>query len=150
MNVLLRSRVAGLGDRGDLVRVADGFARNYLLPRGLAIVATPKIAAQAEAMRHKAQLQREAEHARAEELARELAGIELEIAARASQEGTLFGSVSTAEIARAALEVTGVTIERDQVRLTTPIKHLGRHPVVVVLGHGVEVALTVNVVPTEH
>lgn len=147
MNVLLRARVQGLGDRGDIVRVADGYARNYLIPRRLAVAATPQIAKQAEAMRVKAQLARERERAEAEELARQLAGLVLTVSARASDEGTLFGSVTAADLVRAVADATGLTIERDHVRLPAPIKQVGEHPVVLSLGHGVEVALTVSVTP---
>lgn len=149
MNVLLRARVQGLGDRGDIVRVADGYARNYLIPRRLAVAATPKIAQQAETMRAKAQLARERERAEAEATAHQLAGIELDLAARASDEGTLFGSITATDIVRAIAEATGVTIEREHVRILAPIKQVGQHPVVIALGHGVDVAITVSVAASE-
>jgi large subunit ribosomal protein L9 len=150
VNVLLRSRIPGLGDRGDIVRVADGYARNYLIPRKLAVVATPKIEQQAVAMRQKAEAQRARERAEAEERARLLAGLRLEISARASDEGTLFGSVGTSDIVSAVQAATGIELDRAQVRLEAPLKHVGEHPVVLALGHGVDVAIAVVVTPAEH
>jgi len=99
MELVLREAVTGLGRRGDYVKVADGYARNYLLPQGLAIVATPKVAAQAEAMRKASAEKHQRELEAASELASQLVAIEVSLSKRASKDGKLFGSVTTGEVA---------------------------------------------------
>ena len=91
MKVLLRSDVDGLGRTGDIVEVARGYARNFLMPRGLAIEAVEGMAAQAEAMRRKRAMKAAADRSDAEAAAAQIAGVDLQLTAKASEEGRLFG-----------------------------------------------------------
>ena len=101
MKVLLRSDVDGLGRTGDIVEVARGYARNYLVPKGLAIEAAAGVTAQAEAMQRKRALKAAADQAEAEATAARIAGVVVQVTAKASDEGRLFGSVGIAEVADA-------------------------------------------------
>jgi large subunit ribosomal protein L9 len=145
MEVLLRQKVAGLGLRGDIVKVADGYARNYLLPKGIAIVANDRLVEQARVMKQRSLEHERLEREQAEELAGRLASVELVIEARASKEGRLFGSVTPADIAERLSDQAGVTIERKQIRLEEPIKELGTHSVPVRVHPEVEVAVMVTI-----
>ncbi|MHB8191083.1 MAG: 50S ribosomal protein L9 [Ferrimicrobium sp.] len=145
MNVLLRKPVAGLGKRGEVVRVADGYARNYLLPRGLAIVSTDKLASQATAMRAAAEERARKEREAAEAIAAQLASVELVLYARVGKEGRLFGSVTTQEIADELTRTSGIAIDRHNIHLADPIKEAGSHSVPVRLHPDVEVAVMILV-----
>ncbi len=147
MNVLLRSSVSGLGIRGDVVKVADGYARNYLLPRGLAVVSSEKMAEQAARMRSVTQEKARAEKEGAETLASQIVGASIEVAARASSEGRLFGSVGAQEIAEKLTALVDFEIERSQVHLGAPLKETGEHQVTVVLHPEVIVEVSVTVTP---
>ena len=146
MQVLLRSDVEGLGKKGDIVDVAAGHARNYLVPKGLAIKAVGATENQAEAMRRARDIRDAAERAAAEEIATGLVAKVVTIAARAADEGRLFGSVTTADVAAAVQEQTGVELDRHQLRLDAPIKELGTHSVQAQLHSDVVFAVTVEVV----
>lgn len=146
MKIVLREDVEALGRKGDLVEVADGYARNYLVPRGLAIKATKGVVAQAEAMRRNRAAREARERAAAEELASRLAVGPLTLAARAGEAGKLFGSVTATDIAGALLERTGVEIDRRLVQLDEPIRELGDFEVTVKLHSEVVVTLPVSVV----
>jgi large subunit ribosomal protein L9 len=146
MRVLLRSDVSGTGRRGDIVDVAGGFARNYLLPKGFAIPATEGIADQAAAMR-KARDFREAKDREAAQVqASALAGAVITIPARAASGGRLFGSVSASDIAAAVLIQKGIELDRHHVVLDEPLKELGSAEVPVQLFRNVSTFLTVEVV----
>lgn len=142
MKIVLRSDRAGLGKRGDIVDVADGFARNYLLPKGEAIVATSGVLLQAQAMRNS----RDAREARlvgsSKEKASALEGLSLTIKARA-HEGKLFGSVTEHDIVAAIAAAGGPSVERRNVEMDEHIKTTGSHQVKVKL-HS-EVSATVQV-----
>ncbi|HEY7107012.1 MAG TPA: 50S ribosomal protein L9 [Acidimicrobiia bacterium] len=147
MKVVLREDVDTLGRKGDLLDVADGYARNYLVPRGLAIKATKGVVAQAEAMRRN----REAREVRDREAAQDLAdrltaGGPLTVPARAGEGGKLFGSVTAADIVVAVHERAGVEIDRRTVQLDDPIRELGEVEVPVRLHTDVTATLTVAVV----
>ena len=146
MKIVLRSDVDNLGQKGDLVTVADGYARNYLVPKGLAIVASPGVTRQAESMRRSRQVRDMREKEGAEATARQLAAKRVEIKARAGEGGRLFGSVTTTDIAEAVEAQTGVHLDRRKLSLE-PIKSLGTHEVSVRLHSEVEVPLTIDVVP---
>jgi large subunit ribosomal protein L9 len=146
VKIVLRSDVANLGQKGDLVDVADGYARNYLVPRGLAIQATRGITRQAEAMRRSRQVRDTKEREGAQATARQLAAQRIQIAARAGEGGRLFGSVTAADVAEAVEAQTGVHIDRRRLHLGEPIKTLGVHEVPLRLHTDVEVPLTVEVV----
>jgi large subunit ribosomal protein L9 len=125
MKVVLRSDVDNLGKKGDLVDVADGYARNFLVPRGLALRATAGIQKQADAMRRNRMARDLRERESAEALAAQFAGKPVQIKARAGAEGKLFGSVTAADIAAAVQAQTGAEIDRRKVTLDEPLKELG-------------------------
>ena len=127
MKVVLRSDVAQVGKKGDIVDVADGYGRNFLLPKGLAFVASAGVEAQAAKMRQSRDLRDATDRAAAQEVATALVPKVVTISARAGAEGKLFGSVSVAEIAEAVTSQTGVEIDRRQLHLDEPIKTVGTH-----------------------
>jgi large subunit ribosomal protein L9 len=129
MKVLLRSDVKGIGRRGDIVNVSSGHARNFLLPNDLAIVANSGTIAQAEVMRKSREQQIAADRESARLVAASLSTTVIKIAAKAGNEGRLFGSINAAEIAKAVLDQTGVTIDRKNIQVETPLRQLGEHSV---------------------
>ncbi|MGB9611963.1 MAG: 50S ribosomal protein L9 [Bryobacteraceae bacterium] len=144
MEVILREDIEKLGSRGQVVKVADGFARNYLLPRRLAVPATEANRKIVEQERQAA-LRREAkEKAAAEELAKMLAGVVLTTTQKAGETDQLFGSVTAKDIAE-LLEKQGYQIDRRKILLDHPIKTLGEHKVTLRLHREVSVEITVNV-----
>lgn len=146
MKIVLREDVESLGRKGDLLDVADGYARNYLVPRGLAIKATRGVVAQAEAMRRNREAREARDRTAAEELAARLAVGTLVVAARAGEGGKLFGSVTAADVVAAVTDRTGVELDRRTVQLDDPIRELGEFEVSVRLHADVVVPLTVSVV----
>jgi large subunit ribosomal protein L9 len=146
MKVLLRSDVAGVGKRGDIIDVAGGFARNHLLPAGKAVTASDGIESQAAAMRRARDLRDARDRESAETVARELVGTTITVTARAGAGGKLFGSVSAADIVRQVEAQSGAVVDRHKVELTEPIKELGTHSVRVGLHEDVVFDLTVEVV----
>ncbi len=147
MQVVLRTDLINLGKRGDIVDVADGYARNFLLPKGHAILATAGIKAQADSMRKARDLKDRKAREGAEELARRLVGTELALNGNAAHEGKLYGSVGVSEILEALKSAFGVELDRRGVKLEEPIRELGRHDVAIVLHP--EVQITVMVVVGE-
>ena len=145
MNVILRQDVTGIGKRGDIVTVSDGHARNYLLPHGLAIVATDGAVAQANAMRRRRDLREAADRDSARTVAEALTAKTFTIKAKAGNEGRLFGSVTTADIAGALAAQAGVTLDRKKV-VSQPIRTVGSHSAVVRLHADVECTIKINVV----
>lgn len=144
MEVILREDVPNLGTIGDVVKVKPGFARNYLLPRGLAVVADSR---NRDAMEHQKRVmaeKRERERRYNETAAQKLSALRLTIKARAGEEGRLFGSVTNIDIER-TLADHGFTIERRRIRLDEPIKVVGEHSVPIHLGVGVTASITVVV-----
>lgn len=146
MKIVLRSDVENLGTKGDLVEVRDGYARNFLVPRGLAIVATPGAERQAAAMRRNREAREVRERAAAAELAEVLGSRRIEVGARAGEGGRLFGSVTTADIAEAVAAQLDVELDRRKVGLDEPIKELGEHDMPVRLHTDVEAVLRITVV----
>ena len=146
MKVVLRDDVDGVGRKGDLADVADGYARNYLLPKGLALKATPGLEAQAERMRTARTLRSAADRADAEELATRLVPMVITIGARAGDEGKLFGSVTVADVVTALSQQASVEIDRRVLQLDEPIKALGTHHVMADLHPEVQFPITVEVV----
>jgi large subunit ribosomal protein L9 len=145
MRVILRTDVNDLGKRGDILDVADGFARNYLVPKGMAMKASEGAASQAKAMRRARDLRDAQDRAAAEEVATTLVSKVVTVQARAGSEGRLFGSVTVADVASAVEAQTGVEIDRKQFRLDEPLKSLGTHVVSVKLHSDVEFPITVEV-----
>lgn len=146
MKIVLRADVDNLGHKGDLVEVAPGYARNFLVPKGLAIAASPGVTRQAEAMRRSRQVRDRREKEGAEGTARQLAAKRIEVKARAGEGGRLFGSVTSTDIAEAVEAQTGVHLDRRKLSVE-PIKSLGTHEVPVRLHSEVEVPITIEVVP---
>jgi large subunit ribosomal protein L9 len=146
VKVVLRDDVENVGRKGDLIEVADGFARNYLVPRGLAIKATKGVVQQAEAMRRNREAREAREREAAEAVAGRLTGRRIEVRARAGEGGRLFGSVTASDIADAVRAQTGVELDRRDTQLAEPIKELGAVDVRVKLHTDVEVSLAVDVV----
>lgn len=144
MEVILREDVPNLGTIGDIVKVKPGFARNYLLPRGLAVVADKRSLHVLEHQKRVMADRRERERRHAETSAQKLTAVRLTIAARAGEEGRLFGSVTNIDIERALADL-GFTIDRRRIRLDEPIKVVGEHSVPVHLGVGVTAHVTVVV-----
>lgn len=146
MKVILRADVEGVGKKGDVLDVADGYGRNLLIPRGLALKATAGAERQAEGMRRSRELKNAAERAVSEEMASRLVGTPIVIAARAGEAGKLFGSVTTADVVRAVEEQTNVTLDRRMLSVDEAIKELGSHQVTVKAHAEVQFPLTVEVV----
>ena len=145
MKLLLRSDVDGVGKKGDIVEVADGFGRNYLVPKGFAIQASSGVEAQATAMRRSRDQKDAAERSAAEEVAKTLVPSVITISERASGDGKLFGSVTVTEIVEAVADQTGVELERRHVHLDEPIKTVGTHMVGAKLHSDVEFQITIEV-----
>lgn len=145
MELLLKQTIEHLGRVGDVVKVKNGYGRNYLLPLGLAVTVTKANVADIERARAQALAEEEARIGTLKELAQKLAETSITIEGRANTEGHLFGSVSTAQIA-AALRDKGLAIDERQIRLTAPLKEIGVVDVPVHLHAGVEATVKVWVV----
>ncbi|MBO8127883.1 MAG: 50S ribosomal protein L9 [Peptococcaceae bacterium] len=146
MKVVLLKDVSSLGKRGDVVQVAEGYARNFLLPRGLAQPATAgKMKEIARVKDMKAQKEAKIK-AEAEKLAAKIRGQTVQVPVRVGEGGKLFGSVGTRDIAEALKKSLGVKIDRKKVELEDPIKSLGRFDVVARLYPGVQAEFAVEVV----
>ena len=146
MRVILRADVDGLGNKGDVIDVANGYGRNFLLPRGLAFTATDGAEAQAEAMRRSRDVQDAAERAAAEDVAKGLVGSPVRIGARVGPDEKLYGSVTTADIAEALADQKDLEIDRKQLLLDEAIREVGTHLVPLKLHPSVEFPVTVEVV----
>jgi large subunit ribosomal protein L9 len=146
MRVVLRTDVGGVGKKVDILEVADGFARNFLLPKGRAIVATPGVQAQADAMRRSRDVRDARDREGAEAVARKLVPLVIRIAAKAGREGRLFGSVTAADVAEAVTAQANVELDRRKLHIEKPIRTVGSHEVPVKLHADVEFRLNVEVV----
>lgn len=145
MRVVLRSDLADLGKRGDICEVADGYARNFLLPKGHAIKATAGVTSQANAMRRSRDLRDARDREAAETVARTLVPVVIRIKARAGAGDKLFGSVTSADVVEAVEDQTGVNLDRRRLHMAEPIKTLGTHEIPVKLHSDVEFRVTVEV-----
>jgi large subunit ribosomal protein L9 len=149
MEVILLQKVAKLGNIGDRVKVKSGFGRNYLLPSGKATLATPEHVAAFEARRTELEAKAANELTGAQARAAKLEGFALTITAKAGNEGKLFGSIGTADIAEAC-QKAGQDIERSEVRLPGgPLRMVGEHTVTLHLHADVDVTLPVTIVAEE-
>lgn len=146
MKIVLRSDVAKLGSKGDLVEVAPGYARNYLVPRGLAIVATRGSIQQAEAMKRNREVKVRKDRETATALAGKLNGKTFEVPAKAGDTGRLFGSVTTTDIAAAVSAAVGIDIDRRAIELADVVKTLGEYEVSAKLHPEIDAAFRINVV----
>jgi large subunit ribosomal protein L9 len=145
VKVLLRDDVPGVGRRGDIVKVAGGFARNFLLPEGRAIAATDGVEGQAEQMRRGRDLREATDRSAAEAQATILAGATIPLAARAGSGGRLFGSIGPADVVEAIKAAKGVEIDRRHVVLPEHIKETGSFEVTVELFKDVVTIVTLEV-----
>lgn len=145
MKVILRSDIKGQGKRGDIVEVSDGHARNYLLPKGLAIAASDGAVAQAAAMRRARDLREAGDRDAARTVAAALASKTITITMKAGAEGRLFGSVTAADVVKALESQAKIVLDRKQVRVDH-IKTTGTHQVVASLHHDIEGTINLEVV----
>lgn len=144
MDVILKQDVEKLGHQGDVVKVADGYGRNYLLPAKLAIEATAQNKAVIEQMKASAQRKAAKEKAAAEEQAQQLSAVELVFERKVGENEQLFGSVTSSDIAH-ALEQKGYTVDRRKISLDEPLRHLGEFHVPVRLFREVSAHVKVTV-----
>lgn len=147
MKLILTSPVDALGSEGDIVDVADGYARNYLLPKNLAIKATAGALKHAEALRDSRLESAKKAREEAEAIAANLVSSRVVIAAQAGDEGKLFGSIGAGDIAEGVAKFTGVELDRRSINLERPIKDIGLHEVPIKLHADVEFTLTLDVIP---
>ena len=145
MRVVLRTEVEGLGKRGDIVDVADGHARNFLLPKGKALKATDGAIEQAGRMRRSRDLRDASDREAATTIASTLVPQVIAVSAKAGTEGKLFGSVTTSDIADAVKEQTKIELDRKAIHLDEPIKTLGEHTATVSLHADVSFPLRIDV-----
>ena len=147
MKLILTSKVAGLGTKGDVVEVTTGYGRNYLLPQRLAIKATRGAINQIKEARRVKEAARRRELETAENLRLQLSETRIVIAAQVTDEGRLFGSIGITEVIDAVRSLSGVKLDRKMITLPEPIKIIGFHEVKITLDREVEVRLTLDVIP---
>jgi large subunit ribosomal protein L9 len=145
MEVILREHVDNLGRRGDVVKVAEGYARNYLLPRKLALAVTDNNKRQIDRERKIADAREAEERSQAEAIAQRIAQLEIEIARRVGEHETLYGSVTSADIAH-ALEAKGFEVDKRKIQLPEPLKALGATTVPITTQRDVTAQLRVTAV----
>ncbi|MGB9761745.1 MAG: 50S ribosomal protein L9 [Caldimicrobium sp.] len=145
MQVILKKDIPKLGKAGDIVKVKDGFARNYLLPKGLAILANQKNLKALEKERRIILAKAERERKKIQSLAEKLQGQTLTLYRRVVEEGRLYGSVSAIDIVK-ALEERGIEIDKNQVLLEEPIKSIGVYEVKIKVGADLSVPIKVEVI----
>jgi large subunit ribosomal protein L9 len=144
MEVILLERIAKLGQMGDVVRVKDGFARNFLLPKGKALRATKDNRSRFDAMKTELEARNLEQRGEAEKVGSKLDGQKFTVLRQASETGQLYGSVSPRDIATLVID-QGFKIDRNQITLNTPIKTIGMHKVPILLHPEVEVAISLAV-----
>jgi large subunit ribosomal protein L9 len=147
MQVILMEKVVNLGGLGDVVKVKDGFARNYLIPQGKAKRATQANLKEFETRRADLEKKANEQLTGAQEKGAKLEGTKVDIAQKAGVDGRLFGSVTNADIAEALTKATGVQVKKAEIRMPQgPLKHVGEFPIVVALHSDVLSNITVHVV----
>jgi large subunit ribosomal protein L9 len=149
MKIILQKPVEKLGDPGDVVEVADGYARNYLIPRAMAVKAHKGAAKHAETVKRAHVSRLSQQKVEFEAVATKLIASQVTIAARAGEEGKLFGSVTAADVAEAIVTQAGIEVDRKDVHLDEPIRSLGTHEVRIHLFADVDPVLTLEVVAEE-
>ncbi len=145
MELILLQDVEKVGRKGEVVRVRDGFARNVLIPRKLALAATSENQTFVEEHKKRAEIRRERERTTALAQAEKMSSVKIKIEAQAGEQDKLFGAVTSEEIAE-ALEKKGHAVDKKQIHLKEPIKTLGSHAVSVEIYHQVKANITVEVV----
>jgi large subunit ribosomal protein L9 len=148
MEVILQEEVPNLGQIGDIVRVRDGYARNYLLPRGLAIVADRRNLRVLDHQKRVAAVKFERQRKASEVMAGQLAQVTLVVKARVGEEGRLFGSVTNMDLER-LLRERGFEISRRKILLEDPIKAVGNYTVAIQITRDMQAAISVTVEPEE-
>lgn len=148
MRLILTAEVKDLGKQGDVVEVADGYARNYLLPRNKAVKATDASLANAEAVRIAREEAERVAKEKAEGVASQLVGTRVVLAAQSGDEGRLYGSVTVSDVIEGIRKFTGIELERNNLEITAPIREIGLHEVNVSLHPEVEFPLTLDIIPT--
>lgn len=146
MKVILRTDIAGLGKRGDIVDVSDGHGRNFLLPRGLGLKASDGAVTQAAAMRRRRDLRDAADREAAQTIASALVAKVITIQAKAGAEGRLFGSVTAADVVSAVSSQSGIELDRKHLTVPDHIKTVGQHSVMAKLHPDVQFDITIDVV----
>jgi large subunit ribosomal protein L9 len=147
MKVVLNADVADLGERGAIVDVSEGYARNYLLPRKLAAKATSgNVKAAEKATASRVAIERKARD-EAQKMAAGLSGTRVVLAAQAGDEGRLYGSVGLSDVVEGIRKFTGIEVDRKHVELPEPIKEIGLHQVQIRLHPDVVFAVTIDVIP---
>jgi large subunit ribosomal protein L9 len=146
MKLILKQEVTGLGGPGDLVDVADGFGRNFLLPQGKAMLATKGAEKQIAAIRRAREVRDVRDLGSARALASELAGLAVTLTARAGDGGRLFGSVTTADVVDAVSKAGGPKLDKRRIVMSAPIKALGTHAVTVKVHPEVDATVSLEVV----
>jgi large subunit ribosomal protein L9 len=149
MRVILVRDVPGYGTFGDIVNVKDGFANNYLIPRGLALPATEGNIRHVQEILKQKKRKLEREKAKAQEIAEKIDGLVLEIARPVGVTGKLYGAITVGEIAEKIKEVAGVEVDKRKIMLKAPIKNVGRYNLTVKLHPEVSATITVDVKPSE-
>ncbi|MDH7490697.1 MAG: 50S ribosomal protein L9 [Anaerolineae bacterium] len=149
MQVLLLKDVPNLGKAGTVKNVADGYARNFLFPKKLAVPATPEAMKQAEAIRKAALRRQQRIEEEADALAKELEAVSLTFKAKAGESGKLYGSVTAAHIAEALSAKMGMEFDKRKIDLEEPLKELGEHQVRIKLAPTVSASIRVVVEPEE-
>lgn len=149
VEVILREHVEHLGRRGDIVKVSDGYARNYLLPRNLALPVNEGNKRRVEKERRLAEAREAAEQSQAEALAARLAELECVVPRKVGEQDTLYGSVTASDLAHALEAQHQITVDRRKIQLAEPIKQLGEFTVPVKLHREVLGAIKLRVVPEE-
>ncbi|MEW6662964.1 MAG: 50S ribosomal protein L9 [Bacillota bacterium] len=133
MKMILIQDVKTLGKKGDVVEVSDGYGRNYLLPRGLAIEATAGALKERTQQQQRQEQKKQQELRQAKNLGEKLAGLNLTIATRAGESGKLFGSVTSKEISEQVQKAAGIVLDKRKIELKEPIKAVGNHTVAIKL-----------------
>jgi large subunit ribosomal protein L9 len=147
MVVVLRQDVRGLANKGDVIEVADGYAQNFLIPRGLAMRAAAGTVGQAASMKRSRDVKDAQDRAGAEEVARRLVAEVISVSARAGSEGKLYGSVTMSDVADAVEAQTGLSLDRRALSTEEPIREVGSHAVSARLHDDVRFQITVEVTP---
>jgi large subunit ribosomal protein L9 len=149
MKIILQKTVERLGDPGDVADVADGYARNFLIPRGLAVRAEKGAVRHAESLKRAHQARTTAQKGELETVAARLVETPLVVTARAGEEGRLFGSITAADIVEALSAQAGVSVDRRDIHLDEPIRSVGTHEVTVHLHAEVDPVITIDVRPQD-
>ncbi len=149
MKLLFLKDVKGTARAGELKEVADGFARNFLLPKGLAVLATEGAQKNAAVKKQIVQTKKERAKTEAESLAEQLAGVRVTFTAKVGDQHRLYGSITSADIAEEVSKVLGLAVDKRKIMLDEPLKHLGEFQVPVRVSASLEPKVTVTIVKAE-